>query len=246
MFGRRRSAGDAPPRFANDPRPLASFALRTAAMQRAKQYIDWERELRDFLVRDQQLLLWKCAELKEFSRPEETQGEFRVRLEQRASERRDLESEKLRRKFAPRFQTLDDQIQRRAEQRVARESEQYHQKKVDSWLHAVMILCAVLGRKKISATSVGKASTTLRTAGQAAKEHGDIGRAEESLDSLRERLQNMQDEFAKCSPSWKSNWTLPGCAGGDPRSAQNPTCRSRTLECCGSPGASTPRGSPNR
>lgn len=183
------------PEFFNEPEPNAQYAAVPAAMQKSKQYSEWEKHLKDFLYRDQELVIWQCTELKNYSQPGETEGEFRVRLKQIASEKRDLELEKLRKKYAPKFQLLEDRHQR-ASEKIEREKDQYQQKRLDSILNVgSTILSAVLGRKRISATSVSKASTSMRSLGKAQSEKDDIGRAEESLESLNERTSDLQSEF---------------------------------------------------
>ncbi len=183
------------PEFLNDPEPNAQYSAVPAAMQKSKQYSDWEKQLKDFLYRDQELVIWQCTELKNYSQPGESEGDFRVRLEQVASEKRDLEVEKLRKKYAPKFQLLEDRL-KRASEKIEREKDQYKQKRLDSILNfGSTILSAVLGRKRISATSVSKASTSMRSFGKAQSEKDDIGRAEDSMESLNERTTDLQSEF---------------------------------------------------
>ncbi len=183
------------PEFSDQASPNAQFAAVPAAMQRSKQFGQWETQLKDYLYREQELVVWGCSELKVFSKLGETAGEFRVRLEQLASEQRDLSVEKLRSFYAPKFQVIQDRI-KRASERIEREKEQYQQRRLDSILHTgSTILGALLGRKKLSATNVSKASTSVRSIGRAASQRGDIGRAEDSLESLNERWADLQREF---------------------------------------------------
>ncbi len=192
-----RAARRCGPGLRRESTPLggAHLARVPAPLQSSKNWKAWERALGEFLYREQELLIWQCAALDVYSQPSETLSAFRARLEQLASERRDRDAEKLRQKYAPKFQSLRERIER-GEHRVARETEEYQQKRRDSWLHAgATILGAVLGRKKISATNVGKASTSIRTAGRAAAQRGDIARAAESLETLQQRLDDLDLEF---------------------------------------------------
>jgi hypothetical protein len=69
--------------------------------------------------------LWRCAELKETSRPDESEGDFRARPRARlprAARRGRRRS--LRQRFAPKLAALEEQV-RQAEGRVAREESQY-------------------------------------------------------------------------------------------------------------------------
>lgn len=186
---------DPPPDVAAQPEPDSPFAALPEAMGRSKQYAAWEKDLRDYLYRESELVLWACTELKIQSEAGESEGDFRIRLEQMASEKRDLEVEKLRKKFAPRFQTLQDR-RKRAADRVEIEKEQYQQQRLHSILHTgSTILGALLGRKKLSATNVSKASTSARSIGRAASQRGDIDRAEESVEAIDQHLLDLQAEF---------------------------------------------------
>ena len=107
------------------------FANVEPGMQKVRNYKTWEKELKEFLYRDHPITIWKCVELKEYSEPTETLGEFKVRLEQVVSEKRDEELEKLRKKYAKKFSSMRDKI-RRAEDRVEREEAEYDQAKWNS------------------------------------------------------------------------------------------------------------------
>lgn len=175
--------------------PSALFAGVPAPLQRSKQYSIWEQQFRDYLYRDQELSIWSAPELKAFSQPGETIGDFRVRLEQLVSERRDADIDKLRKRYAPQFQVLQDR-QKRASDKVEREREQYKQRRLDSILHTgSTILGAILGRRKFSATNVSKASTSVRSIGRAASERGDVNRAEDQVEQIDEQLAELQTEF---------------------------------------------------
>jgi len=57
------------------------------------------------------------------------------------------------------------------------------------------ILGAFMGRKKLSATTLNRASTAMRSGMRTAKEQGDLSNANESLEILQQRLADLQNEF---------------------------------------------------
>ncbi len=59
------------------------------------------------------------------------------------------------------------------------------------------ILGALLGRKKLSVTNVGRIGTAARGAGRIGRESGDVARAEESLEVLQQRHADLESEFAQ-------------------------------------------------
>jgi hypothetical protein len=57
------------------------------------------------------------------------------------------------------------------------------------------ILGALLGRKKLSVSNVGRLGTAARSAGRIGRESGDVSRAEESLEVLQQRKTDLENEF---------------------------------------------------
>lgn len=173
----------------------AEFAKLPVDMQKARNYKRWEKEFKEFLYRDLPLKLQKCAELKMFSEPGETKGDFRVRLEQMVSERRDEETDKLRKRYASKFSTLRDRI-RRAEDKVEKEQEDYKASRMNSVLSVgTSIMGALLGRKTISATNARRAQSSMRSFGRSSKAKGDIERAKDSLEDLHVKFEDLESEF---------------------------------------------------
>jgi hypothetical protein len=122
------------------------------------------------------------------SRPEEPSAEFMARLAQAAREQRDLEVEKLRRRYADKFAALKDRLAR-AEQAVLREQEQLSTSKVETAISfGTAILGAFLGRKAVSAASAGRLGTAAKSAGRLRKESLDAARAQESAESVKARM----------------------------------------------------------
>jgi hypothetical protein len=129
----------------------------------------------------------RCEALKMSSTPGEPEGDFRARLALLLREKRDAARDALGKTYAAKMQTLDDQI-RRAEDRVAREGSQATQQKLQTALSVgTTIFGALFGSKRISATSVSRAATAARSAARIGKEAGDVDRASESLEVLRQR-----------------------------------------------------------
>ena len=178
----------------SEARPGAQFADLPPALTVAKNYKTWQRQLVDHLYQSQTLTVWRCAALKQYSQPGEAEDAFRIRLSQLAHEQRDEQVEELRRKYASKLATLNDQIQR-ATQRVAKEKDEYHQTTLDTVISVgSSIFGALLGRKLMSRTNVSKASTSAqcRPSGGA---RSDIGRAEERLGTLKQKMKQLQEQI---------------------------------------------------
>ncbi|MEZ4215681.1 MAG: DUF87 domain-containing protein [Myxococcota bacterium] len=187
--------GRALPELAAAPVDGAAFAPLPPDAARARSYASWGKQLATQLYREHPLVLWKCAKPRAVSEPGETLDDFRGRLRGLVREQRDLEVEKLRARFAPKLARVQDRIAR-AEQRVEVEKEQYEDSKRSTWITAgTTLVGALFGRKLGSATNVGRAASVARGASRAARDRGDIARAEDRADALRDELRDLETEF---------------------------------------------------
>ena len=151
--------------------------------------------MKSFLYRERTLRVWNCPALKEWSRPLETEREFRLRLVQASREERDQAVEALRAKYAPKLEAIQEQM-RRAREKLEREQAQASRTSWDATIAlGNSVLGAILGRKTISKTNVGRATTAAKAATRAAQQRGDVGQAAASLDSLRQKHDDLQAKF---------------------------------------------------
>jgi phage host-nuclease inhibitor protein Gam len=181
--------------FAGEPDPRGSFADLPASATRKTSARKWESELKNHLYRTQELAVWWCKALDATSKPGESEGDFRVRLAHAAREARDKAVAELRNDYAPKLKRLDERI-RSAGQKVEREKSQYRAQKTQTVISfGATLLGALFGRKAASAGNVGRATTTLRGASRAAREHGDVQRAEEDVAALQREVEDLEKEF---------------------------------------------------
>jgi len=160
-----------------------------------KNYAAWEKTLVSHLYQHVTLEMRRSPELKLVSRPEESEGDFKGRINHAAHEMRDRQIEKLRQRYAPKLSALQERI-RRAEDKVEREEAQVgHQKMQTAISVGATVLGALFGRRVMSSGSVGRATTAVRGAGRIAREKEDVKRAMENLEVLQGRLRDLQAEF---------------------------------------------------
>ncbi|NLN45165.1 MAG: ATP-binding protein [Clostridiaceae bacterium] len=171
------------------------FAPLPSAASQMKNYTGWSRDFEDWIYRTQSLDLYEAPLVKEVSQPDETEGDFRIRIRLKARERKDAETEALRKKYAAKVTSLEERI-RKAEQAVDREKDQAKQQKMQTAISfGATLLSSFLGKKKVSASSVGKATTAIRGASRALKESGDVARSKETVESLNAQLEKLEEEF---------------------------------------------------
>ncbi|UCC48516.1 MAG: ATP-binding protein [Gemmatimonadota bacterium] len=177
------------------PAEAARYAELPVVAAKKKSYTAWRREFTDWLYRNRKLELYRSARLGEYSRPGESERDFRIRLGQAAREGRDEALERLRKKYAPKLATLQERI-RRAEQAVEREAEQAKQQKLQTAISfGATLLSAVVGRKTVSRSSLGRATTAARGVSRSMKEAQDVERARATLEAQRQRLAALEADF---------------------------------------------------
>jgi len=178
-----------------DPEPGARFAPVPAEATRPAPYKEWNKALADTLFRTRALELRRSKTLGLASEPGESEAAFRVRLAQAARERRDKLAEQLRGKYGRRLAALQERM-RRAEQAVAREREQATGQKVQTAISfGATLLSALVGRKALSAGTLGRAATAARGVGRVSKEAGDVARAEDTVEALNEQVAALNAEL---------------------------------------------------
>ena len=188
------------------PERDSAYTPLSSAASSAKHYKKWEKDFKNWVYRNKTLELWKSSILKVVSKPNETERDFRIRLQQLAHEQRDEDIERLRRKYAPKMATLEERI-RRAEQAVEREAEQAKQQKMQTAISfGATLLSAFLGRKTMSRSSMGRATTAIRGVGRAMKEAKDVARAGDTVEALRQRLVDLDAQFQEDKDQLTTQW----------------------------------------
>ncbi|HEV8187451.1 MAG TPA: DUF87 domain-containing protein [Pyrinomonadaceae bacterium] len=179
----------------SDAQAGAQFVEAPADATKAKSYANWRKDLASWLYRNQRLELLESPTLEIVSNPGESERDFRLRLQQLGREQRDDAVEKLRRKYAPKMEQLEDR-KRRAEQAVAREAEQAKGQKVQTAISfGATLLSSFLGRKRASLSTIGRATTAVRGVGRSMKESQDVDRAEDNVAVISQKLTDLEAEF---------------------------------------------------
>jgi hypothetical protein len=179
----------------------AFYGLVPPEAAKGRSYLEWGKSYAEWLYRTRRLELLRSPASGVVSKPGEAERDFRIRLQTAAREKRDAVVEKVRGTYAPRIARLEERI-RAAEAAVAREQAQSTQQSLQTAVSiGATILGAFLGRKAVSAASLGRATTAVRGAGRVMKEREDVGRAAENVQALAaqrdEQQRAMDDEIAR-------------------------------------------------
>jgi phage host-nuclease inhibitor protein Gam len=177
------------------PNPNSSFEPLPPAALDARKYTAWTKDFGQWVMRAERLTLYSAPSLKLTSTAGESELDFKLRISQGARESRDAAVEKLRASYAPKVARLTQRIQT-AEQGVAREQDQASQQRTQTMVSfGATVIGALLGRKAVSASTLGRATTAVRGVGRSVKESQDVARASEKLSEAQEELKALEAEI---------------------------------------------------
>ena len=167
--------------------PDASFEPIPRPQQK-KSPAAWQKDFAQWLAHSQRLELFRHRATKLTSAAGETEREFAARVQDTRRAARDAEVEAIRRKYAAKRETLAERL-RKAEAATERESQQASDQKTQTILSVgAAALGAIFGRASSSGT-IGRATTAARGMGRSMKEAGDVKRARETVDAVRQQLE---------------------------------------------------------
>jgi hypothetical protein len=162
-----------------------------------KNYAAWQKAFAAWVAGSQTLDLHRHAALKLTSNAGESERDFRIRVQGAQREARDAEVEDVRRRFAEKRARLEERV-RRAGQGVVREQEQASQAKVQTAVSVgATVLGALFGRRAMSMSTLGRATTAVRGAGRASKEQEDVKRAQDDVDVAKKALDDLDATIAE-------------------------------------------------
>jgi hypothetical protein len=180
--------------FDRQASPGASFVELPAGAARPAAYVAYGKALATHLYQHHRAHLWVCDAAQLVSRPDESEGDFRSRLALALREQRDARAEALRAKYEPKLTTLRTNLQR-AGQKVERERSQLGQQKLQTAIGVgATVLGALFGRKALSVSTLGRATTAARSAGRLGRESQDVEHATDGVQQAEARIATLEAE----------------------------------------------------
>ncbi len=181
----------------SNPDPGFGFSEMPIEFASSRSYAGWSKELQDYTYRHESLSIYWAPTLKRFAKAGLSEIDARIDLKQVADDLLNSELQKIRLKYASRLSSLDSKIAT-AQQRLERVEGQAKQ----SWTKtigdvAISIFGALADKKKITKTSIGKATSAARSASKAKQQQSEVARAQEQLSEFleeRSRLQQQRDD----------------------------------------------------
>jgi hypothetical protein len=183
-----------------------SFDPLPAAAASPKKYVQWTKDFTQWVARSQTLELLRSARTKHVSHADESERDFRVRLQTMLREERDNEITRVRDRYATRLATAEDRL-RRASAAVAREEQQASESKMQVGVSmAATIFGALLGRKAVSASTLGRATTAARGVGRVGREAKDVERAQQEVKALQAKRDELQQAMEEDLEAIRAQW----------------------------------------
>jgi hypothetical protein len=188
-----------------EPLPGAGFAPLPPEASQPRSHARWEKDVIRWIQGAHPITLYESRSLKAVSRPGESEREFRMRLADLEREARDAQAERIRRKYEPRFRTLQERL-RRAEQMVERRTSESRQAMLNTGLSAIgaVIGAATGGRGRRGSGGLlgaflgggaARGGTAVRSAGRAAKSRQGVAHAAETVEAVQDAIEEMESEF---------------------------------------------------
>lgn len=175
----------------------ASRAVLPVFAQEAKYYTAQKRALEEWVYAHEGITLFQSPTFEVTSKMNESERDFRVRLQELSRESRDAQLEKLRGEYARKMKSVEGKIET-AERALRREQEQAKSAKIGSVISmGSAILSAFLGRKRVSLSSVSRGATAARGVSRSMKESRDVDAAEDRVVALEEELKALDEALSE-------------------------------------------------
>jgi hypothetical protein len=193
-----------------DPDGGGTFAALPPPAAKPKSYAGWTKEFVSWAARSQSVELLRSARTTLTSHPGESEGDFRIRVHHALREKRDEAVEALRAKRAPKLAALDEKL-RKAAQAVQRETEQASDQKRSAMVSmGAAVLGMMLGRKAVSATNIGRATTAARSASRIGGASEDVARAQANVDTLTAQREALTASLEADLQQLQQDWSPDG------------------------------------
>ncbi|WP_457562392.1 helicase HerA domain-containing protein [Caminibacter pacificus] len=170
----------------------AKFAKLPEIVENASSLKEFERKLKDYLYHNKKIELFACKKLKMESKLGESEEDFRARVDGVLKDKKEVEIEKIEKKYKTKFKRLQDKLQR-LEIKLEKEKSDVSSKTTDTLLDIGMgILGALFGRKS---SAVTKGASALKKGGRIVKEKRDVEAVEMQIEEVKEDIKNLKEEL---------------------------------------------------
>lgn len=177
------------------PDSSLQFSLLPSSAADEQNYKVWTKDLEQWLLENKKLQLYRCPLSSEISKPDESERDFRIRLHLSSREKRDKLLSDLTKKYSDKMRSLEDKLSR-AKSDLDREIAESKQMEMSAVIDVgASIFQAMVGRKIISSTNIGRATSAARQASRIGRQRQDLEHAQATVDKFQERFDELEREF---------------------------------------------------
>ncbi len=179
---------------ATEPAAGAGFAELPGFAMNAANYKQVEKDFAEWLYRNERADVFSCSVLKEWSKLDESEADFRARLVHEAREARDAAIDKLRDAAAKKITALETRLQT-AEGQLARQKAESSSAAMQAGVSVIGgILGAFFGRKA-GLGSITRGTSAIGKATGAYKQHQDVTNADAKVSGVAAEIETAQAEL---------------------------------------------------
>jgi hypothetical protein len=179
----------------------AIFGEVPRELSTARKLKSLQKDFSDYLYHELRLPLLYHRALKFYSKPDESERDFKVRLAQVAREKRDAEVDKLRKSYATKLNRLKKRLQKE-EDELTDDKIEYEARKKEEMVSGAETLLGVLGifgRRKSISTAMSKRRMTARA-------KADIEESEREIERLEDEIAEMEADFKQEADDIAARW----------------------------------------
>jgi hypothetical protein len=183
--------GDEEAIFGETPRELSTVRKLKAL----------KKDYSDYLYHEQRLSLLYHPKLKVYSRPDESERQFKIRVAQAAREKRDAEVDKLKSRYQTKLDRLAKRLERE-EVELEEDKAEYSARKQEEMVSGAETVLGIFGifgrRKSISSAMTKRRMTT--------KAKLDVKESEEEIARLQKEIEEMEAELKEEAQAIADRW----------------------------------------
>jgi len=171
------------------------------SINEAKEFKALKKALEDHLYRSSSVTLLYSPVVKAYSQPEESEREFRMRLQQMAREDRDAEVDKIEKRYQTRLRKLQDRRSRAEAALVKKRAEADARQRETLVSVGESVVGMFVGRR-----SMRVASTALSKQRQASSAKMDVAKAEDAVEAAQQETKVLEQELQEEVAATRGRW----------------------------------------
>ena len=180
--------------FSKEPKPESSFEDLPLSLTQEKNYTNFAKSFSASLYQNQTYTIYQIPSLRLTSKEEESEADFKTRLEQTLREKRDEMKKKIRAKYADKMAIINEKI-KRAQSKVEEKKQKLWIQKISAWISFFTTLLGTLLGRKITKGTISGAGTSLRRATQVTNNSQSTAQAEENVQSYQQQLEELEGQL---------------------------------------------------